>query len=132
MGSAERLFLFHLMAGSKAETIQALQRSIGDLLLWQPRNFPVEMMLSSIYFAMGIVMVAAAQNPEAHKSFIDFLILANLVHAIVMLLSAQNWWNIIDVLMIGLLGGLPLFFYPWGLREFLRYSGNRSMFVSFC
>jgi hypothetical protein len=94
----------------------------GDLLLWQPRKFPVEMMLSSIYLTMGVVMIAAAQNPVAHKSFIDFLILANLAHAIVMLLFAQNLWHIIDVLAIGLLGGLPLFFYPWGLREFLRYQ----------
>ena len=95
----------------------------SDRLLWQPRNFPVEMMLSSIYLAMGIVMLATAKNPKAHKSFIDFLILANLGHALVMLLFAQNLWHMVDALAIGLLGGLPLFFYPWGLRQFLRYTG---------
>lgn len=94
---------------------------LGDLLFWQPRNLPDEMMLSSIYLAMGLVMVVAARNPMAHKSFIDFLITANLVHAFVMLLFAQNLWHILDVLTIGCLGGMPIFFYPWGLRQFLRY-----------
>lgn len=94
----------------------------GDLLLWQPRNLPVEMMMSSIYLAMGIVMIACARNPVAYKSFIDFLVLANLGHALVMLLSAQSLWHQVDVLAVGLLGILPLFFYPWGLRAFLRYQ----------
>jgi hypothetical protein len=94
----------------------------GDLLLWQPRNLPVEMMLSTVYLAMGIVMIAASRNPGNHKALIDFLILANLAHAIVMLLSAQNLWHFLDVLVVGSLGALPLFFYPWGLREFLRYQ----------
>lgn len=93
----------------------------GDLLLWQPRNIPVEMMLSSVYLAMGIVMIAAHKDPLAHKSFIDFLVLANLAHATVMLLTTRNPWHLLDVLAVGLLGALPLFFYPWGLRKFLRY-----------
>jgi hypothetical protein len=32
----------------------------GDLLLWTPRNLPTELMVGSLYFAMGIMMLVAA------------------------------------------------------------------------
>ena len=94
----------------------------GDLLLWQPRNIPVEIMIGVIYFAMGIIMIFSARNPLAHKSFLDFVILANILHAFVMVLFAKNLFHlIVDVIPIGLMGVLPLLFYPWGLSKFLRY-----------
>ncbi len=94
----------------------------GDWLMWQPRNIPVEMMMSVIYLAMGIVMVRIAKEPLPHKAFIDFLVLANLAHALVMLIYAQTIWQaIFDAGAIALMGALPLLFYPWGLRQFLRY-----------
>jgi hypothetical protein len=93
----------------------------GDLLLWQPRNIPVETMISVIYLAMGIIMIFCTGNPLAHKSFLDFVILANILHAIVMIVFAKNVLHlIIDALPIGLMGVLPLFLYPWGLSKFLR------------
>ena len=92
----------------------------GDVFLWAPRNLPTEVMLASIYLVMGIVMIVAAKNPLGQKSFIDFLIIANLLHAFVMLVTAQHSLQIIlDVVPIGAMGLLPLFFYPWGLRNFL-------------
>ena len=95
----------------------------GDLLLWEPRNISVEIMISVIYFAMGIVMIFSAGNPLAHKSFLDFIILANLFHASVMVIYAKNLFHlIVDSLSIGLMGIIPLFFYPWGLRQFLKYK----------
>ena len=95
---------------------------LGDWLLWEPRNFAVEMMMSSIYLAMGIVMVLIARNPLPHKAFIDFLVVANLGHAFVMLIFSENIWQLVfDAGVIALMGALPLFFYPWGLRQFLRY-----------
>jgi type III secretory pathway component EscR len=95
---------------------------LGDWLLWQPRNVAIEMMVSSIYLAMGIVMIRIARNPLPHKAFIDFLVIANLAHALVMLIFAEHIWHIIiDVGAIALMGALPLFFYPWGLRKFLQY-----------
>ena len=95
---------------------------LGDWLLWEPRNFAVEMMMSSIYLAMGIVMVRIAKDPLPHKAFIDFLVIANLGHAFVMLIFSETIWQLLfDVGIIALLGVLPLFFYPWGLRQFLRY-----------
>jgi hypothetical protein len=95
---------------------------LGDWLLWEPRNFAVEMMMSSIYLAMGIVMVLIAKDPLPHKAFIDFLVIANLGHAFVMLIFTESAWQLLfDVGVIALMGALPLFFYPWGLRQFLRY-----------
>ena len=95
----------------------------GDRLLWHPRNVPDEMMLSVIYLAMGIVMVAAAKRPLAHKAFVDFAILGNALHALVMLAYAEHVLHIVfDVASIGAMGLAPVFFYPWGLRSFLRYG----------
>jgi hypothetical protein len=94
----------------------------GDWLLWEPRNQAVEMMMSSIYLAMGIVMMLIARDPLPHKAFIDFLVIANLGHAFVMLIFSETIWQLVfDVGAIALMGALPLFFYPWGLRQFLRY-----------
>lgn len=94
----------------------------GDWLMWQPRNIPVEMMISSMYLAIGIVMIRVANDPLSQKGLIDFLVLANLAHALVMLIYAETVWQILfDVIGIALMGGLPLFFYPWGVRQFLRY-----------
>jgi cytochrome c biogenesis protein CcdA len=93
----------------------------GDLLLWQPRNLPTEIMMASIYLAMGIIMVLIAKKPLKHKSFIDFLILSNLFHASVMLVTAHNFYQIIfDFIPIALMGVIPLFLYPWRIKNFLR------------
>ena len=92
----------------------------GDLLLWQPRNIPVEIMIGTIYSAMGIIMIFSASNPLAHKLFLDFVILANILHAFVMAIYAENFFHIVvDALFIGLMGIVPLFFYPWGMKKFL-------------
>jgi len=93
----------------------------GNQFLWHPRNPPTEMMMSVIYFAMGIIMILCAKNPLRHKSFLDFMIIANLLHAIVMAIYAENLFHIIiDTLSIGAMGLIPLFFYPWGIKNFLK------------
>jgi hypothetical protein len=92
----------------------------GDLLLWTPRNIPTEIMIGSIYFAMGIVMIFCSRNPLSHKSFIDFIIIANIFHAIVMFVYAENSMHVGDALIIGAMGVLPMLFYPWGLRKFMK------------
>lgn len=95
----------------------------GDLFLWHPRNVPTEMMMSVIYLAMGIVMVCCARSPEKHKSLIDFLVLANTLHAIIMAVYAENAYHLlIDSASIGLMGIIPLFIYPWGIKNFLRQN----------
>ena len=93
-----------------------------DLLIWSPRNIPNEMMISITYFMMGVVMLLIARKPSSHKAFIDFVVIANIFHAAVMAIFAQNIYHIvIDALLIALMGILPLIFYPWGLKKFLRY-----------
>jgi hypothetical protein len=78
-------------------------------------------MIASIYLAMGIIMVLIAKVPLNHKSFIDFVILANILHALVMLVTARNFYHIIfDFAPIALMGVIPLFIYPWGIANFLR------------
>ena len=111
------LYLFGFMNIFIVPTIPVI---FGDVFLWQPRNIPTEVMMASLYLAMGVVMIFAARSPEKHKAFIDFLVIANILHAMVMLVAAQNILQImLDVLPIGLMGILPLVFYPWGLRNFL-------------
>lgn len=77
------------------------------------KNIPEELMISAIDIAMGVVMISIARNPEKHKSFVDFLIIANLFHAGIVVLLAQNVYHIfIDALFIGLVEILPLILYP--------------------
>ncbi len=95
----------------------------GDELLWYPRSIATDLMVGSLYMAMGIVMVMIAKSPENHKSFIDFLIVSNNLHAIVMVIFAQKPSHIfIDSGFIGLMGIIPLLLYPWPLRKFLTYN----------
>lgn len=111
------LFVFGFLNIFIVSTIPVI---FGDVFLWQPRNLPNEIMMASLYFSMGVVMVFVARSPEKHKSFIDFLILGNTLHALVMLVTAQTFLQIVlDVLPIGLMGILPLFLYPWKIRNFL-------------
>ena len=91
--------------------------------MWEPRNIPNEMMMSGIYFSMGILMVLTARNFKNHKGFVDFIILANAIHAIIMAIYAENIIHIVvDAGGIGLMALIPLIIYPWGTRNFLRYE----------
>lgn len=95
----------------------------GDELLWQPRNLPTDLMVGSLYFAMGVIMLSIARNPAANKAFIDYIILGNLIHAVVMVVYAQQPTHIyIDALLIGSMGIIPLVLYPWPLNKLLRYG----------
>jgi len=95
---------------------------LGDLFLWHPRNVPDEMMISAIDLAMGILMICSTNHPLVHKSFLDFVIIANIFHAFVMLIYAKNLHHVLfDVVTVGTMGALPLFFYPRGPKSFLGY-----------
>ena len=97
----------------------------GDELLWHPRSLPTDLMVGSIYMAMGIIMVLVAKYPKKHKGFIDFIIVSNILHAIVMIVFAQRPSHIyLDSGFIGAMGIIPLFLYPWPLRKFLNYNSS--------
>ncbi len=66
-------------------------------------------------------MLVAARNPLKHKTFLDFAILGNILHAIVMALFADRLIQIlVDVGFIGLMGMVLLTLYPWDIKNFLR------------
>jgi hypothetical protein len=123
MQTRERFLKYYLYISgfASAIVITTVPVIFGDTFLWQPRNIPTEIMMASIYLAMGIIMILVARKPLKNKAFIDFVILANTLHAGVMLYFAHNPAHIVlDVIPIGLMGLLPLLMYPWGLRNFLR------------
>lgn len=94
----------------------------GNQLLWQPRNFPTDLMVGCLYFAMGIIMLLVSKTPMKHKAFVDFIIIGNILHSSIMLAYAQTLWHIVlDASFIGAMGLIPLVLYPWGLKTFLRY-----------
>jgi cadmium resistance protein CadD (predicted permease) len=79
-------------------------------------------MVGSIYFALGVIMVLVAKTAENHKALVDFLIIGNFLHCIIMIVYAQTAVHVlIDAGFIGLMGLIPLVLYPWGLKKFLRY-----------
>lgn len=71
---------------------------------------------------MGLVMLRAAKTPVKHKTFVDFIIIGNILHSVIMVTHAQTIFHIVvDAGFIGAMGVIPLVFYPWGLKTFLRY-----------
>lgn len=102
--------------------IPVLTFFFGDIMLWQPRNIPTEMMINVIYISMGIVMLIIARNPLTHKGFVDFIILSSILHALVMFFYAENLFHIGDVIVLGAMGLIPLIIYPWKIKKFLSYK----------
>ena len=100
---------------------------LGEALLWEPRNLATDLMLGSVYLAMGIGMICIAKKPESQKGFIDFVVMSNIFHAIVMIVFAQKPIHVyLDAGYVGLMGVMPLFIYPWGIKNFLRFNESRS------
>jgi hypothetical protein len=95
----------------------------GDELLWTPRSLPTDLMVGSLYMAMGIVMIVVAKSPMNHKAFIDFIIISNILHGLVMVFYAQKPSHIyLDSGFIGIMGVILILLYPWPLNKFLRYD----------
>lgn len=96
---------------------------LPHMFFWTPRNIPYEFMIGGIYIAWGIVMIAASKEPLKNKLFIDFTILGNLFHALVMIffgIIEQPMHLYGDVLWISALWVVPLVYYPWGIKNFLK------------
>lgn len=94
----------------------------GDELLWKPRNLATDLMVGSLYMAMGVIMLLIAKQPNKHKAFIDFIVVGNVLHAFVMILFAQKPGHIVlDSGYILMMGIIPLLLYPWPRKRFLRY-----------
>jgi hypothetical protein len=48
------------------------------------------MMISGVYATLGVFLLLASRNPDAHKSLIWFTIWSSLVHAAIMAVQAFN------------------------------------------
>jgi hypothetical protein len=54
------------------------------------RNIPFENMLVAMYFVHGLFLIWGARDPIRYLPLIDFTIIANIVHATVMLYDANR------------------------------------------
>jgi hypothetical protein len=55
---------------------------------WQPSQHEYEQMIVGIYATLGIFLLIAARNPEAHTSLIWFTIWSSVVHGAIMTILA--------------------------------------------
>ena len=55
---------------------------------WQPSQHEYEQMIVGIYATLGIFLLIAARNPEAHTSLIWFTIWSSVVHGAIMTIHA--------------------------------------------
>jgi hypothetical protein len=73
---------------------------------WQPGQHEYEQMIAGIYATLGIFLLVAARNPEAHASLIWFTIWSSVVHGAIMAVHAA-----LDTSERGhLLGDVPALF----------------------
>ena len=54
----------------------------------QPSHHEYEQMIAGMYATLGIFLLMAARNPEAHKSLIWFTIWSSVVHGAIMTIHA--------------------------------------------
>lgn len=114
---------FYVFGAANLLTSVLVPLFFGEHLLWEPRNLPTDLMVGSLYLAMGMIMLGIARAPQKHKAFVDFVIVANILHALVMAIFAQKPNHLyLDVAFAGLMGFIPLALYPWPMIRFLQYS----------
>lgn len=90
---------------------------LAQLLRWKPHNLAYESMLTAIYVVWGIMLWRAAENPQEHRSLIDFTIWGNLAHAVVMLVGAfafegESLHAVSDVVLLGAIVGVLYWLRP--------------------
>src|SRR5215470_8064687 len=84
---------------------------------WQPgppHDSEYFMMIVGVYATLGVFLLMAASNPQAHRSLIWFTVWSSVVHGAIMALQsmpAEHRWHLMgDVpalfLVAGVLGGL--------------------------
>ena len=55
---------------------------------WQPAQHEYEQMIAGLYATLGIFLLVAARNPEAHASLIAFTVWSSVVHGAIMTVHA--------------------------------------------
>lgn len=56
--------------------------------VWQPSQHEYEQMMVGIYATLGVFLLRAARNPDAHRSLIWFTVWSSLVHGAIMAVQA--------------------------------------------
>jgi hypothetical protein len=82
---------------------------LTDSLLHADQSMNNEVMMLSLYVALGIFLLMAARNPSANRSLIAFTAWSSLAHAAVMVVMAiQNEYGrgemLIAVAVLGIIG----------------------------
>ncbi|MEH1960600.1 MAG: DUF6632 domain-containing protein [Nostoc sp.] len=74
--------------------------------LWQPGQHEYEQMIIGVYATLGVFLLLASRQPEAHLSLIWFTVWSSVVHALIMTVHA-----VIDPVEQGhLFGDVPALF----------------------
>ena len=74
--------------------------------LWQPGQHEYEQMIVGVYATLGIFLLLASKEPEAHLSLIWFTVISSAVHGLIMAVHA-----VIDPVEQGhLFGDVPALF----------------------
>lgn len=87
---------------------------LGRFFFWSPGNLVYELTLMSITFVWGYYLYKAASQPKQNKLFIDFTIVATVLHGVIMGVyavadSAERWHLIGDVPFLLMSAGLLFF-----------------------
>jgi hypothetical protein len=86
--------------------VYPLMRLWPDGWTSQPAHHEYEQMIAGIYATLGIFLLHAARNPEAHRSLIWFTVGSSVVHGAIMTIHA-----VLDSSERGhLLGDIPALF----------------------
>lgn len=55
---------------------------------WEPRQYEYEQMIVGVYATLGVFLIWASRNPEAHGSLIWFTVWSSVVHGAIMAVQA--------------------------------------------
>jgi uncharacterized protein DUF6632 len=77
-----------VVAGLAALLLYPLMRLWPSGWAWSPGQHEYELMMSGIYATLGVFLLMAARNPEAHTSLIWFTVWSSVVHGAIMAVLA--------------------------------------------
>ena len=73
-----------IVTGVAALLLFPLMRLWPSGWAWAPGQLEYELMMSGVYATLGVFMLIAARNPEAHTSLIWFAVWSSVVHGAIM------------------------------------------------
>jgi len=77
-----------VVAGLAALLLYPLMRLWPSGWAWSPSQHEYELMMVGIYATLGVFLLIAARNPEAHTSLIWFAVWSSVVHGGIMTVQA--------------------------------------------